>query len=230
MPNVSVIIPAAGSGRRFGSAQNKIFQQLAGREIFLRTIDAFASRSDVTQIQLVVSVIDEQIILDRFSRELDAANVSLCHGGLIRTQSVANALARVRPACDLVAIHDAVRPCIAPSLIDAVFDAAAADGAAILAVPLHGTIKRVASGLISQTVPRHDLYEAQTPQVFARDLIIRAFDAAPPDQADITDDAQLVEAIGHPVRVILGDPRNIKITAPADLALAEAIWPSITAR
>jgi len=117
-------------------------------------------------------------------------------------------------------VHDAVRPCVAQPWIDDVFAEAAKTGAAILAYPVHGTLKKVsAAGVIDETVSRDDLWEAQTPQVFRRDVLLAAYEAGKP----ATDDAGLVEANGHPVSVVMGDPRNIKITTKADLDFAAAV-------
>jgi 2-C-methyl-D-erythritol 4-phosphate cytidylyltransferase len=176
------------------------------------------------QVQLLVSAEDMPAIKERFGGNLGFMGVTLTQGGATRTQSVANALAKVVAEADLVCVHDAVRPCVSPLWVDAVFKEAAKTGAAILAYPVHGTLKKVsAAGVIDETVPRADLWEAQTPQVFRKDLLALAYAAG----KDATDDAALVEAIGHPVSVVMGDPRNIKITTPGDLALAEAVIDSL---
>jgi 2-C-methyl-D-erythritol 4-phosphate cytidylyltransferase len=143
-------------------------------------------------------------------------------GGAERYESVRLALNEVTTDAELVAVHDAVRPCVLSSWIDAVFAAAGEHGAAILAAPLTGTIKRVASSAITETVPRAGLYEAQTPQVFHRQLLQDAYSALPGD-ARPTDDAEVVERAGHAVRVVTTDRRNLKITTSSDMALAEQI-------
>ena len=155
---------------------------------------------------------------------MDAMRVALTGGGSARVESVANALANVCEEAELVCMHDAVRPCITQELIDAVFQAAARTGAAILADRVHGTLKKVSDdGNIEQTISRNGLWEAQTPQVFRKALLKDAQANWADEQAPVTDDAQLVEAMGRRVTVVPGDPRNIKITTPADLALAETI-------
>ena len=223
MAKVSVILPAAGSGTRFGGERNKIFQPIQGRPMFLRTLELFTRREDVVQVQLVVSPADMPEVSERLGGQLRSMGVNLCEGGAQRGDSVRNALARVRDDADLVCVHDAVRPCVSPLWIDAVFAQAHATGAAILAYPIHGTLKKVGDTTIQQTVSREHLWEAQTPQVFRTALLRRAYEH--PTAA--TDDAALVEALGEPVRVVLGDPRNIKVTTPGDLALAEAVIDSI---
>lgn len=224
MAKVSVIIPAAGAGKRFAAANNKILQHIGGKPIFIRTLSMFNSRDDVCQVQLVVSPADMDDIKSRFGANLGLMGVDITLGGPARTQSVRNALDKLVDGAELVCIHDAVRPCVSPLWIDAVFAAAEQTGAAILAYPLHGTLKKVGEGdVIEQTLPRQGLWEAQTPQVFRRDLIVAAYQSG----CEATDDAALVEATGQPVSVVMGDPRNIKITTPNDLKLAKAIIDSL---
>jgi 2-C-methyl-D-erythritol 4-phosphate cytidylyltransferase len=130
-----------------------------------------------------------------------------------------------------VAVHDAVRPCVTEALIDAVFAEAVKSGAAIPAAPLHGTIKRGSpAGVIDETVPRANLFEAQTPQVFRTELLRRAYANLPADHAHITDDAQLVEALGEAVALVVSDASNLKITTPGDMALANAVIKSRPAK
>jgi 2-C-methyl-D-erythritol 4-phosphate cytidylyltransferase len=225
MPKFSVIVPAAGSGRRFGAKGNKIFQRVGEQPVFIRSLELFTSRDDVAGIQLVVSEGDMDEMKTRFGGHLGFMGVRLTQGGESRPQSVKNALAHVPAEAEYICVHDAVRPCVSPLWVDAVFAEAAKSGAAILAYPVHGTLKKVSgAGVIDETVPRSDLWEAQTPQVFRKDLLLKAYAG---DLSHVTDDAQLVEALGHPVRVVMGDPRNIKITTPGDLALASAVIGSL---
>lgn len=221
MAKVSVIIPAAGAGSRFGGKRNKIFERIKDQPVFIRTLEVFSARDDVCEIQLVVSAADMEEMKSRYGGHLGFMGVRLVQGGTVRAESVRNALAAVSDEADLVCVHDAVRPCVSPLWVDAVIAEAAKTGAAILAYPLHGTLKKVSeAGVINATLPRAGLWEAQTPQVFARDVLMAAYATA---LDEITDDAQLVEAAGHPVSVVMGDPRNIKITTQADLALAAAV-------
>jgi 2-C-methyl-D-erythritol 4-phosphate cytidylyltransferase len=172
-----------------------------------------------------VSAEDMEEMKSRFGGHLGFMGVGLTQGGETRPQSVKNALAKMPAEADYVCVHDAVRPCVSPLWVDAVFAEAAKSGAAILAYPVHGTLKKVSgAGVIDETVPRADLWEAQTPQVFRKDILLKAYEG---DLSHVTDDAQLVEASGHPVRVVMGDPRNIKITTPRDLALASAVIGSL---
>lgn len=221
MAKVSVIVPAAGAGRRFGGKTNKIFERLGGGQpLFIRTLEAFTSRDDVCQTQLVVAPADLDELKRRFGANLGFMGVQVVEGGRTRTESVRRALANVVEQADLVCVHDAVRPCVAQPWIDAVFAEAEKTGAAILACPVHGTLKRVSEGrTIEETIPRADLWEAQTPQVFRKEILQAAYASA----GSATDDAALVEAAGQAVRVVPGDPRNLKITTPADLAFAAAV-------
>jgi len=224
MAKVSVIIPAAGSGRRFAGAEGKIFQPIGDRPVFLRSVDAFSARGDVCEIQLVLSAADVDEVARRFGDELKAAGVRLIEGGPTRSQSVRGALAGVSAEAELVCVHDAVRPCVRQAWIDAVFAKADRTGAAILACPLHGTIKKAGpDDVIAETLCRDGLWEAQTPQVFRRDILLAAYAAG----TDATDDAELVQALGHRVTAVAGDPRNIKITTRADLDFARAVFDSL---
>jgi 2-C-methyl-D-erythritol 4-phosphate cytidylyltransferase len=157
---------------------------------------------------------------EKFGANLAFMGVTLATGGGHRAESVRNGLEKLGPEIDMVAIHDAARPCLAQAWIDRVFAAGAETGAAILAIPVVGTLKRVGPDhTITETVDRTGLWEAQTPQVFRRDLLEKAFAAAHAGQP--TDEASLVEALGHRVTVVPGSPINLKITSREDLKLAE---------
>ncbi len=224
MASVSVIIASAGKGERFGGDEKKFLAKLEGRPVFIRTLELFINRDDVRQTILVVPGEDMQTMKEQYAANLGFMGVKLVEGGDHRCVSVANGLAEVAEDVDLVAVHDAARPCATEDMINAVFQEAAKSGAAILACPLHGTIKRVSdAGVIDATVPRENLFEAQTPQVFKRSLIVEAYEKCPEDCSAITDDAQLVEALGHPVSVVRSDATNLKITTRDDMSLALAI-------
>lgn len=222
---VGVIIPAAGASTRFGGKTKKIFERLKDRPVFIRSIELFVNRDDVVGVQLVAAAEDMETLKTRYAAHLGFMGVKLVEGGADRTASVRNALASLPAEADYVCVHDAVRPCVSSLWIDAVFAEAAKTGAAILAYPVHGTLKKVdGKGRITQTAQRAGLWEAQTPQVFRRDLLERAYEQA---SGPSTDDAALVEAMGETVRVVRGDPRNIKITTRRDLALAAAVVDSL---
>jgi 2-C-methyl-D-erythritol 4-phosphate cytidylyltransferase len=227
MPKFAVILPAAGSSTRFGGPEKKPFVSLDGRPVWQRAAELFWTRPDVAAVLIVVSPDDLDHFRGRFGHLLAFTTAKLVAGGSERFESVANALAVVPPEADLVAVHDAVRPLTPPPLVDAVFAAAAEHGAAMLAVPLADTLKRVGDGdRVTETVPRAGLWCAQTPQVFRRDWLADAYARRGRLAGPITDDAQLVEAAGHPVHVVTGSPANFKITTPDDLKLAEAVLKS----
>lgn len=220
MPAFAVILPAAGKSSRFGGKEKKPFTNLDGTAVWLRTANLFANRSDVVQTFLVISPEDRELVLRRYSANLMFLGVKLVDGGAERFDSVANALEQVKPEADFVAVHDAVRPCTPAAVIDAVFAAAVKQGAALPGLAVADTLKRVDNQmLVTQTVSRVGLWQAQTPQVFRKDWLIEAY-AKRGTQKNVTDDAQLVEAAGHPVRVLPGSPFNLKITTSDDLKIA----------
>ena len=224
MAKFSMIIPAAGKAERFGGVEKKTFAKIDGRAVFLRTVEHFINRDDVIQTILAVSSEDIGEMKSKYGANLGFMGVTLVEGGPRRCDTVAAALAVVSDDADYVAVHDAARPCITADWIDAVFAEATKSGAAILATPLTGTIKRVsATHTIDETVSRASLYEAQTPQVFRKDLLRSAYAALADRDDDPTDDAQLVEEAGHPVAIVVADASNIKITTKGDLSLAKAI-------
>lgn len=221
MPTFGVILAAAGQSSRFKDANyKKPFAPLAGRAVWLHSAEKFLERDDVKQVVIVVSPEDREAFVDKFGANLAFMGVALAEGGPQRADSVRNGLAKLAPEIDMVAIHDAARPCIAAAWIEKVFEAGARTGAAILATPVVSTLKKVGpDGTITATVDRAGLWEAQTPQVFARAVLEKAFASRPADQP--TDEAQLVESIGQKVTVVQGSPINLKITSREDLRLAE---------
>lgn len=220
MATLAVILPAAGKSSRFHDKHyKKPFAPLEDRAVWLHSAEKFLHRSDVKQTILVISPEDREDFFTRFGANVAILGIEVVSGGAERSDSVANALSRVKPDVDFVVVHDAARPCLANEWIDSVVGAAQKTGAAILAIPVAGTLKRVGPNqLIQETVSRKDLWEAQTPQVFRRDLLLQAY--AQPDISSATDDAELVQRLGHPVTVVPGSPINFKITTRDDLRLA----------
>jgi 2-C-methyl-D-erythritol 4-phosphate cytidylyltransferase len=220
----AVIIPAAGKSTRFAGREKKPFASLDGRPIWLRTAELFWSRAEVSRVYIVVAPADREDFRGRFGHLLAFANAEIVNGGEERFDSVANALERVPADVPFVAVHDAVRPLTPPSLIDATFAAARKHGAALPAVAVSDTLKRVddATSTITGTVPRAGLWQAQTPQVFRREWIIEAYARRRDAKTPITDDAEAMEAVGHAVVVVTGSPLNFKITTKDDLELAQA--------
>ena len=223
----AVILPAAGGSTRFRDKEKKPFANLDGRPVWLRSAELFVTREDVCQCIIVIAKGDQEVFRRRSGAHLAFMNVQVADGGAERFESVANALALVKPEADFVAVHDAVRPCLTEELIQSVFTKAQTSGAAILASPVSETVKEVdGQRQVRGTVSRQGLWAAQTPQVFRRDWLIEAYARRAELGKDITDDAQLVEALGHPVHVVEGSPLNLKITTKSDLALAEAVLKS----
>jgi 2-C-methyl-D-erythritol 4-phosphate cytidylyltransferase len=225
MPSYAVIFPAAGKSSRFHGKEKKPFTNLDGRAVWLRSVEHFITRSEVAQCIIVVSPEDQEMFRRRFGANLAFMNVQIANGGAERFESVANALALVKPEVDFIAVHDAVRPCLTESLINDVFAKAEKTGAAMLAIPVSDTLKEVdpQKREITGTRPRQNLWAAQTPQVFRRDWLTEVYENRTRLGANFTDDAQLMEAAGYAVHVVEGATTNIKITSKQDLLLAEAI-------
>jgi 2-C-methyl-D-erythritol 4-phosphate cytidylyltransferase len=233
---VVVIIPAAGLGTRMAPAPgaktripSKQFTELGGTPILLHTLRKFAASPRVTKI--FVALRKDEIPGFRERLHAEAADVlekkvELVEGGQHRQISVANALAAISASPDdVVLVHDAVRPFVTPEIIEEVIRGADKFGAAIAGLPAVDTIKKVertADGaLITATIPREHVVMAQTPQGFRYHVLKKAFDEAMADGFIGTDEASLVERSGHEVAVVMGSPRNIKITTPGDMELAE---------
>jgi 2-C-methyl-D-erythritol 4-phosphate cytidylyltransferase len=217
----AVILPAAGRSSRYKDKHyKKPYAPLAGRAVWLHSAERFLGRDDVVQLILVIAPEDRADFNFKFSSNVVILGIEVVDGGAQRADSVTAALARVKPEAEFICVHDAARPCLANAWIDEVFQAAEKTGAAILAIPVSGTLKRVgADSRITQTVDRKGLWEAQTPQVFRRELLLEADSKRAGFPA--TDEAQLVERLGHPVTVVPGSPINLKITTREDFRLAE---------
>jgi 2-C-methyl-D-erythritol 4-phosphate cytidylyltransferase/2-C-methyl-D-erythritol 2,4-cyclodiphosphate synthase len=219
--HVTAIIAAGGSGRRLGTAVPKQLFEIGGRTILERSVAAFASHPRVTDV--IVAVPADLAAapppwIGRYER------VRVVEGGSRRQDSVAAAFDRVAPAADVVLVHDAARPFVSSELITRCIDAAHRFGGAIAALPAIDTVKRVETAdgapVIRGTVPRESIYLAQTPQAFRRDVLR---DAVATGRAGVegTDEAALAEHAGHAVRIVEGDPANVKITTASDLEQAQ---------
>jgi len=225
--SVAAIICAAGPGSRFGGKKKKQFVDVAGRAVLMRSIELFADREGVKQVLLGISKDDQETIKINWGAKLSFFGVKTFLGGSERFDTILNALELIEDGIELVAVHDACRCCATSQLIADVIARAAETGAAIPAAPVTATIKQVKDGEIVKTVDRAGLFEAQTPQVFDLALLKQAYANLPNvDKAAVTDDAFLVEAIGHKVAIVESDSSNIKITRPSDIAIAEAILKS----
>jgi len=221
---VVAIIPAAGAGRRMGSAVEKQFLHLRGIPILAHTLRVFDKSPEVDGIVLVVApqqrlALESEVLGPHPCEKL----LRVIDGGPERQDSVANGLRAIPLECELVVVHDGVRPLVTIDLLEAVLEAAHQYGAAIAAIPAGDTVKQADSQKVVATLERETIWLAQTPQVFHANLLRRAYERAARDQAVVTDDAALVERIGVAVHLVHGSPENIKVTTPADLLLAEAI-------
>jgi 2-C-methyl-D-erythritol 4-phosphate cytidylyltransferase len=216
----AVILPAAGNSSRFHDQHyKKPFIPLEDRAVWLHSAEKFLNRDDVKQVLIVISPEDREDFHMKFGANVAILGIDVVEGGAERSDSVRNALERVRPEVDFIAVHDAARPCIATEWIERVFVAAQETGAAILAIPVSSTLKRVGKDhVIAETVSRTDIWEAQTPQVFRREILVQAYARAGASSA--TDDAELVQRMGQPVKVVMGSAVNLKITTKEDLRLA----------
>jgi 2-C-methyl-D-erythritol 4-phosphate cytidylyltransferase len=227
MSRIAAILPAAGLGTRMGAETPKQFLELAGTPIVVHTVRRIAACALVTDIVIatradVVASLEASLRAENFKQ-----NVKVIRGGDSRQESVAHALAQIPPDAEIVLVHDAVRPFVTVEQIARVIEEARRCRAAILGIPAMDTVKEVKRAslpedvaLIVGTIPRERVVLAQTPQAFATELLQEAFARALADGVSASDEAGLVERLGHDVHVVLGSERNIKITRPADMDLA----------
>jgi 2-C-methyl-D-erythritol 4-phosphate cytidylyltransferase len=233
---VVVIIPAAGLGTRMASAAKgkkpaatKQFTELGGVPILIHTLRRFAASPEVSEIYIALrgnEIEGFRARLEKEAKDIVRKKIRLLEGGEHRQHSVANAIASVAASDDdIVLVHDAVRPFVTEEIIRDVIRAAEKYGAAIAALPAVDTVKQVErtsdGALIVATIPRERVVLAQTPQGFRYGVLKKAFDEAAADGFVGTDEASLVERSGHAVAVVMGSARNLKITTPADMELAE---------
>lgn len=214
----SVIVVAAGAGRRFGS--DKTLAVLGGKTVLDWSLESFQNHQDVFEIVLVLK--DETIGLDFARRYSKISHVAA--GGCRRQDSVEAGFRRLNPdPASIVLVHDGVRPLVGAGLIGRIAAAAADHGAVVPVLPVEDTIKRVEKDMVGETVPRTNLMRAQTPQGFLYPILASALDWGRDQNQTATDEAFLAEQAGFPVHVVPGEKGNIKITEPEDLALAE-VW------
>ncbi len=217
--HVTAIIAAGGRGARFGGDRPKQLLTLGGRPILQHSVEAFVRSDRIAEI--VVALPPDLAANPPAYLRGSIKPIQIVEGGERRQDSVANAFARVSASSELIVIHDAARPMVSADLIGRTIDAAAEHGAAIAALQATDTVKRGnADRVIVGTLPRTEIFLAQTPQVF-RTGVLRDALALAHASADATDEATLAEQAGHHVRLVEGDPRNVKITTPADLEMAE---------
>ena len=221
---VTAIVPAAGEGSRFGGAVRKQFVALDGLPILSHTLRALAASKVLAAAIVVVPPGEESFGREALSLARIDLETEVIPGGRERQDSVYNGLLRASPDTDLVLIHDGVRPFVSPGVVLATIEAAKECGAAVAAVPVTDTIKRVdADGFVIDTPAREQLWAAQTPQVFRYSLLMQAHQSVRKRGVLATDDAALLEHLGVRVKVVRGSYENLKITSEDDLPLAGLI-------
>jgi 2-C-methyl-D-erythritol 4-phosphate cytidylyltransferase len=229
--HVTAIIAAGGAGKRLGAGVPKQLLEIGGRSILQQTVDAFVSHPRVSE---VIVALPSALVS---APPAWLSGVRVIEGGDTRQASVANAFDAVARDSQIVLVHDAARPFVGPDVISRAIDGARDHGAAIVAVPVHDTVKRVehanAAPVIVETLSRDAIYMAQTPQAFQREVLEKAV-AVGRSGIEATDEAALAEHAGYAVHIVPGDSANVKITTAADLEAARAAaaksWPAATTR
>lgn len=228
MNHVTAILPAAGLGTRMGVDKPKQFLSLDGVPVLIFTLRRLAACPAILDFVIATRGEDVDSVAAGVQAEKLGRPVRVVRGGDSRQDSVANALAEVSSKADLILVHDAVRPLVTVSQIERVIAEAASCDAAILGIPAMDTVKEVKRAslptdvaLVTATIPRERVVLAQTPQVFRASLLLEAFGRAREDGVKASDEAGLVERLGRDVHVVVGSERNLKITRPGDMELAE---------
>jgi 2-C-methyl-D-erythritol 4-phosphate cytidylyltransferase len=219
------VVPAGGTGKRMGAGAPKQFLLLGGVPLMLHSLRVLERAPSVTEVVLVVPKQERARALTEVVERYGLKKVlKVVPGGATRQESVHHGLNEVDEDVEIVVVHDAVRPFVTEDLIERSIEAARKHVGAIVAVPMKDTPKQVgADRLIQRTLDRTELWLAQTPQTFRRALIVEAYRKAEVAHVHGTDDAALVERLGHKVAIVEGSWENIKVTTPEDLVLAEAI-------
>ena len=228
MNRVTAILPAAGLGTRMGADTPKQFLALDGVPMIVFTLRRLAVCQAITEFIVATRSEEVESVAAQVKPENFGRPVHVVRGGDTRQDSVANALTEVPPDAEFILVHDAVRPLVTPSQIERVIAEAEVCDAAILGIPAMDTVKEVKRAslptdvaLITATIPRERVVLAQTPQVFRASLLLEAFARARQDGVTASDEAGLVERLGRDVHVVVGSERNLKITRPGDMELAE---------
>lgn len=219
--DVAVILAAAGKSSRFKDPfTKKVFSLCSGKPVWQHSAQLFTDHSRVGQVILAIAEEDRELVREKFAPTISMFGIDVVTGGKERSDTIQKALAKVRPDMKYVAVHDAARPCLTVISFNAVLAAAENFSAAILASPIRGTVKRCnAKDQITETVPRDGLWQAQTPQIFEKQLLLDAYSKI---TGTPTDDSEVVEAFGKTVVCVEGPESNIKITTREDLKIAES--------
>ena len=221
---VAVIICAAGKSSRFDGKKKKPFEDVNGKAAFLYSLELFSEFDCVKQILVAIAADQQELVEIKWGANLEFFGAKTFIGGNERFETVQKGLGLIKDDIDIIAVHDAARCCVTKEWVEKVFEKAAKTKAAMLACPITATVKRVKKGVIVETIDRSELFEAQTPQVFDAALLKKAYaNIGKLDKARISDDSQLVEAMGQEVSIVETDFSNIKITTKSDIPIAEAI-------
>jgi 2-C-methyl-D-erythritol 4-phosphate cytidylyltransferase len=221
---VTAIIAAAGLGKRMGRGINKVFIPLCNRPLISYTLDAFESCTMIDDIIVVVGGEDVEHLQDIVKKYAYGKIRAIVVGGTERQYSIANALKKLSECAQWVLIHDGARPLISQSVIKKAIESVKIYNAVGVGVPVKDTIKVIdKDGFVTTTPDRNVLWAIQTPQVFARNVVVQAYRHAEESGITATDDAALVEQLGVRVKLLMGDYTNLKVTTPEDIMIAEAI-------
>jgi len=218
--NVAVVLLAGGKGTRMKSSMPKQFLPLLGRPLFSHSLDIFQDLPGVTSIVVVL----DAMYREEYGEFFNDPRITFADPGKERQDSVSNGLAQVPQDASLVCIHDSARPLVTRECVEQVLADASTHGAAVLAVPMKATVKESADGeFVLRTLQRSRLWEIQTPQVATPALLQRGFERVAAEGLEVTDDVSVVEVLGEPVKLTVGEYTNLKVTTPDDLPLAEQI-------
>jgi len=222
---VVAVVPAAGRGARMGGATPKQFLSLGGVPLLVHSLQVLDAVESISEIIVVIPDADRQYCQEAVVKQFAIQKVThIIPGGRRRQDSVRHGVLAFESQPDFVVVHDGVRPFVSREIVEQAVQSAFLHGAALVAIPMKDTVKRVNErGVVEATLPREQLWLAQTPQVFRYSWLVEAHRLAEEKNIDATDDAGLVEQLGYPVTIVQGSALNMKMTRPEDLALGESI-------
>ncbi|WP_454062626.1 2-C-methyl-D-erythritol 4-phosphate cytidylyltransferase [Candidatus Nitrospira salsa] len=228
--HVVAVVPAAGRGVRMGGATPKQFLSLGGIPLLVYSLQTLDAVESISEIIVVIPEADRQYCQEAVVDRFDIQKVThIVPGGRRRQDSVRNGVLAFQNQPDFVVVHDGVRPFVSREIVEQAVKSACMHGASLVAIPMKDTVKRVNErGVVTETLPREQLWLAQTPQVFRYSWLVEAHKMAEEKNLDATDDAGLIEQLGYPVTIVHGSSLNMKMTRPEDLALGESILLSRT--
>lgn len=224
MTGITAIIPAAGYGTRMGSSRNKQFMMLCGKPVLIHTLEVFENAVEVSRIIVITREDEVEYARNLICEYSFSKRITVISGGKERQNSVWNGLQKLTDDCTMVVVHDGARPLLLPQILQQAIAEAKLSAGVVVGVPVKDTIKKVdKDGIIVSTPARAELWSVQTPQIFSKDILVKAYTDALDKGILATDDAALVERLGISVKMVKGSYENIKITTQEDLLFAEAI-------